>query len=114
MPSALTRREADAWRALVRRAVRVARQRSPGGTALLLGLGALGGALLATRGGAPPRRAPAPPAARPAPAVVRTAVAELLLCRVGAERAPAPGRGVALRLFEAEWVGVFDSPLETR
>jgi hypothetical protein len=58
-------RGADSWRGLSRRAVRVARQRDLGGKALLLGAGALGGALagafLAVRGGAPGRRAvPAP------------------------------------------------------
>jgi hypothetical protein len=55
-------RGADSWRGLGRRAVRVARQRDLGGKALLLGAGALGGALagavLAVRGGAPARRGP--------------------------------------------------------
>jgi hypothetical protein len=59
---------ADSWRGLGRRAVQIARQRQLGGKALLLGAGAIGGALagalLAGRGGAPPAiraiRAPAP------------------------------------------------------
>ena len=62
-------RETDSWRALGRRAVRLARQRDLGGKALLLGAGALGGALagalLATREGAPPRDVPAPAPRRP-------------------------------------------------
>jgi hypothetical protein len=56
---------ADSWRGLGRRAVQIARQRQLGGKALLLGAGAIGGALagalLAGRGGAlPATRAPAP------------------------------------------------------
>jgi hypothetical protein len=56
----------DSWRALGRRAVRIARQRELGGKALLLGADAVGGALagafLTARGAAPPRPAPRGPA----------------------------------------------------
>jgi hypothetical protein len=62
---------ADSWRAIGRRAVRLARQRELGGKALLLGAGALGGALagafLTARGATPSPVIPAPGPRRPEP-----------------------------------------------
>ena len=115
MPIPMNSREADAWRALARRAVRIARRRNLGGVVVLLGLGAvggtLGGVLLTARDGPPARRVPVP---GPVRAVARTTVAELLLHRVGSVRGPAPRVSVTLRRVEAEWVGVFGPPSPSR